>query len=154
MRKDVAPGTQACDPRVHEITAPRRVDAASRRAGGGQESGQVGVEFGTNALGVIFHLLFYLNHVAKLGTYFVPRFMYQRSSTSGPLSGTDFITNAYDVSGSFGVQYALHRRFSIFGEVGLLIRDTTSNTSPAVLLASSVTTVRPLSGIGAILYFK
>ena len=119
-----------------------------------QESGQVGLEFGTNAVGVIFHLndslalrpevtfafggsstsdinswgvggsaLVYLNHVEKLSTYFVPRFMYQRSSVSGGLSNIDVVTNTYDVSGSFGAQYSLHRRFSVFGEArSLLVR--------------------------------
>jgi hypothetical protein len=155
------------------------------RAARAQESGQVGLEFGSNAVGVIFHLsdtiavrpevtfavggsatsdinawgvgasaLFYLNHVDKLSTYFVPRFMYQRSSTSGGLSGFELITNTYDVSGSFGAQYALHRRFSVFGEVGLLIRDVTSNGSGIVISSTSVTSARPLTGIGAILYFK
>jgi hypothetical protein len=149
-----------------------------------QEAGQIGLEFGTNAVGVIFHLndsialrpevtfafggsstsdinswgvggsaLVYLNHVEKLSTYFVPRFMYQRNSISGGLSGIDVVTNTYDVSGSFGAQYALHRRFSVFGEVGLLIRDTTSNAA-FTTTSSSVTSARPLTGIGAILYFK
>src|SRR5215471_15907591 len=148
-----------------------------------QESGQVGLEFGTNAVGVLYHLndsiavrpevtfaiggsatsdinswgvggsaLFYLNHVEKLSTYFVPRFMYQRNSASG--GGIDLVTNTYDVSGSFGAQYALHRRFSVFGEVGLLIRDTTSNGSVFTTASTSVTSARPLTGIGAILYFK
>jgi predicted porin len=79
--------------------------------------------------------------------------MYQRNSISGGLSGIDVVTNTYDVSGSFGAQYALHRRFSVFGEVGLLIRDTTSNAA-FTTTSSSVTSARPLTGIGAILYFK
>jgi len=157
--------------------------APSARA---QETGQAGLELGTNAIGVIWHLndriairpegtfsfstgeiteatgwglgvsvLFYLNHVDKLSTYFVPRFLYQRTTTSSSVSALgDLTSNAYDVSGSFGAQYALHRRFSVFGEVGLLIRDTNTNALSTFLSGTSTTTVRPQTGFGAILYFK
>jgi len=147
-----------------------------------QESGQAGVTLGTNALRAVFNLndtiairpegtfsfstgdsidssgwglgtsvLFYMHRVEKLSTYFAPRFLYQRNTTSGP-SLLDITTSIYDVSGSFGAQYALHRRFSVYGEVGLLIRDTTA--SGTLLSGTSTTSVRPLTGFGGVLYFK
>ena len=158
--------------------------AAPARA---QETGKVGLTFGPNAVGVIFHLndqvairpetnfattssdtlalvtwnagasaLFYIGRKDALRMYVVPRFLYGRQ-VPGSSSTSTFLADSstYDVSGSFGAQYALHRRFAVYGEVGLdyrSIRTDTSGLGSSVAQTTSGTGTR--SGVGAILYFK
>jgi hypothetical protein len=106
--------------------------------------------------------LFYLSKHEGLRTYFSPRWAYTRvDSTSS--NGTPPITNSSTgnvqfVSGSLGAEYALGRRFAVFGEVGAgYTRTTNSPTtfSPAatLLTASTTNTIGTRSGAGVILYF-
>jgi hypothetical protein len=110
--------------------------------------------------------LFYLTKGDALRTYVSPRWAYSRSSSgsSSSLSELDdaltFETSTHTVAGSFGAQYAIARRFSVFGEVGGAF--TRSANTPqeqrasSVFTSSSRTVSRSFgarSGAGVILYF-
>jgi hypothetical protein len=106
--------------------------------------------------------LFYLSKHEGLRTYVSPRWAYTRvesTSTSGSPSFTTGSTgNVQFVSGSFGAQYTLGRRFAVFGELGLGYTHTTNSpnsSSPAVTLftESAGHTIGTRSGAGVILYF-
>jgi hypothetical protein len=106
--------------------------------------------------------LFYLTRHENLRTYVSPRWAYTRvestsSNTSSP-GISDSAGNVQFVSGSLGAQYALGRRFSVFGEIGLGYTHTTSaptNVSPAstLLTTSTTNTIATRSGAGVVLYF-
>jgi hypothetical protein len=113
--------------------------------------------------------LFYLTKGDALRTYVSPRWAYSRSSSgssgsSSSLSELDnaltFGTSTHTVAGSFGAQYAIARRFNVFGEVGGTF--TRSANTPQeqraspVFSSSSRTVSRSFgarSGAGVILYF-
>jgi|SRR5581483_3650780 len=105
--------------------------------------------------------LFYLRQWDALRTYLSPRFLYSRSTSSSTTSTTagttattnEFTSNSYFVSGSFGAEYALARRFAVYGEVG--IGYTHQSTDNSFLAAGNNTghTVSTRSGVGAIFYF-
>lgn len=102
--------------------------------------------------------LFYVSKHDGLRTYVSPRWAYTRvsSSSGSPGSTSTSIGNVQFVSGSFGAQYALGTRFSVFGEVGVGYSYTTNTpTSPLSTLATSSAThtVGTRSGAGVILYF-
>ena len=63
--------------------------------------------------------LFYFGEWDKLRAYLSPRYTYSRlTSSAGSTFSTDVRNSAYTVTGSFGAQYQLHRRFAVFGETG------------------------------------
>lgn len=111
--------------------------------------------------------LFYLWKWEALSAFVTPRYAYTRgsSTTTGggivaPAGGT---TRSHFVSGSFGAQYALGRRFSAFGEIGLgYIHTGVQNVptfvgSPVSSTSSSETTshgVSTRSGAGVVFYFR
>ena len=104
--------------------------------------------------------LFYLTRHDALRTYVSPRWAYTRTSSTssnGPVPSAQSTSagNGHFVSGSFGAQYALARRFSVFGEVGAAYtRIAVSPTSSGFLVTESVTHgVSTRSGAGVILYF-
>ena len=118
-------------------------------------------------VGVGISGLLYLSKGDALRTYVSPRFTYTRSSTtidsgvrstllpvpSGPV--TTVITN-YGAAGSLGAQYALAKRFGVFGELGLGYTHTGDQTpSPVSFLNSSTSgwTLALRSGVGVILFF-
>jgi hypothetical protein len=110
--------------------------------------------------GVGVSVVLYLGTWEGLRTYVSPRFSFARNSSSaGPAGGTrsDNWSNTYTAAGSWGAQYALGRRFSVFGEVGLsYARQTSSFTSslPNVLgTDATASTVSTRSAVGAIVYF-
>jgi hypothetical protein len=75
-----------------------------------------------SAIGIGVSALIYLGTGDKLRPYFSPRYTFARTSSSSnsELRGSSESTStSHTVAGSFGVQYALHDRFSIFGEVGV-----------------------------------
>lgn len=96
-------------------------------------------------------MLFYVQKGENLSTYVTPRFGYTRTKaeTSG-LSGPTVIWG-YQGSTSFGVQYALSRRFSVFGEAGV-VYSRRHNTSPFILNPVS-NAWSSQSGVGVIFYF-
>jgi hypothetical protein len=93
-------------------------------------------------VGVGLSGLFYLARWDALRAYVSPRFAYTHTTTtvSSPLSTTDIDSSSYLSTGSFGAQYSLGRRFSVFGEVGLTY--TTGTTTAA----ASNSLVPPIPG--------
>jgi hypothetical protein len=104
--------------------------------------------------------LFYVARFDQLRTYVSPRFSYARTTNSGtitnsfglPPSNTKTTATAWGGSGSFGAEYALSKKFSAFGEIGLGVTRTTvkSNTSVAQQHSTAWST---RSGVGVIFYF-
>ena len=103
--------------------------------------------------------LFYVSRSDNLRTYVSPRLAYGRASSTidNALTGpSESITKTTSVSGAFGAQYALHRRFGVFGEVGLGYSGSTSRSEVGIAgeirVDSDAWSTR--GGVGVILYFK
>ncbi len=113
-------------------------------------------------------LRIYVGKWDNVSTYVAPAYVYHRSSTTatttGPVglpgSGTRAETResesvSHDIRGMFGVQYAPHRKFGVFGEVG--VRYVTSEL-PGVTIsgsgglgsASTSGTTRTFGNVGAV----
>ena len=111
--------------------------------------------------------LFYLSKGDALRTYLSPRWAYSRSSSNSSSSepalddsGSVFRTSAQSLSGSFGAQYAISRRFSVFGELGGTFTHVTDvpqeSSSSSIVVSNLTTTARGVgirSGVGIVLYF-
>ena len=104
--------------------------------------------------------LFYVRQWEALRAYVVPGFAYVRTKTTSEQS--ESIVEEYAGSGSFGLQYALGRRFGIFAEVGVEYSLLKSSGGPSAaspgpqtgsVTRSTTHMVVPRSGIGAIFYF-
>jgi hypothetical protein len=102
--------------------------------------------------------LFYLRTDDRLKTYFSPRLTYSRSTNESTSSGITTSTvkstiKTVGVAGSFGAQYGLSDKFSVFGELGVGFgrAKTTSSTSQATSSKGSTWNTR--SGVGLIYYF-
>ena len=115
-------------------------------------------------VGVGLSVLFYLTTHEALRTYVSPRWSYVRTSTTNSSAGlpppgqtSATVGNGNFVSGSLGAQYALGKRFGLFGEVGVGYSHSDSGPSFAGSgVISGQTTLRTLamrSGAGVILYF-
>jgi hypothetical protein len=115
-------------------------------------------------VGVGVSALFYLTAHDALRLYVSPRWSYVRTSSTNsssslppPSQTTGSVGNGHSVSGSFGAQYALGKRFGLFGEVG--VGYTHVDNAPILTTTTVVTgqtTTRTLaarSGVGVILYF-
>jgi opacity protein-like surface antigen len=119
--------------------------------------------------GVGISALVYLSKDDDLRTYLSPRFAYSRSATdtTSPTSGslpvveTEIRGSTFSIAASFGAQYSLNRRFSVFGELGAAYSDseTTSTSSGgsgvpfAIRISSSGSGWGLRSGVGVIWYF-
>ena len=106
----------------------------------------------STAVGVGASVLFYLKQYDSLRTYVAPQWTYDHA---GPGSGTT--SHANSISGLFGAQYALGKRFSVFGETGLAFSRSTAKGDVAIA-TTDVLTVKGNSfgtrtGAGVILYF-
>ncbi len=116
----------------------------------------------TTAFGVGVSALLYAAKWDNLHAYFSPRFTYARSTTdyTGTSSTSNATSSTYTVSGSFGAQYSLGRRFAVFGEVGLAYSHLTGESSSnAVLVTNSSSSGTgnawsTRTAIGGIFYFK
>jgi hypothetical protein len=109
------------------------------------------------SVGVGVSALFYLNQWDGLRTYVAPRFSYLKARSSvdvgGPFGGDSTLrSSSYAITGLFGAQYSLHRRFSVFGEVGLGFTDQDS-TSSVLTIRSSSNTWGTRTGVGVLFYF-
>jgi opacity protein-like surface antigen len=128
---------------------------------GDSESSLSTTESDSTAVGIGGSVLFYLKEWDKLQSYFAPRYTYTHASTSststpqlpaiGAIESTT-TTNAHAFVGTFGAQYALHERFSVFGEVGAgyTHQRATSDISGIESTTSQFTT---RTGVGVIFYF-
>jgi hypothetical protein len=96
-----------------------------------------------------------------LRTYVAPRFGYAWSSLDLSIpavqgvvlpvpSGTT--SSTYNVSGSFGAQYALGRHFGVFGEAGVAYGHTTQTPMSILRSENRNTNTALRSGVGVILY--
>ena len=99
--------------------------------------------------------LFTLRQWDDVRAYAGPRFAYGRttSSSENVLDGvTELSSRTYELAGLFGVQYTPHRRFAVFGEVGIAYnnRETESGESTIVLESRNWGTQ---TGAGIIFYF-
>lgn len=101
-------------------------------------------------------VLFYLQRWDNLRAYVSPRFSFTRSTNSfvpaGAIDAAESTNKSYTGSGSFGAQYSLGDRFSLFGEIGLSVTRTTGSTD----LSSTETSGRQWTtrtGVGAAFYF-
>jgi hypothetical protein len=122
------------------------VDTSSDALGSGTT-----VNFGVSGL-------WYFQRWDNLRAYITPRFGYSRFSTS--VSTTVLTsaptTNAYSGAGSFGLQYRLHERFSVFGETGLQyshMSTTSTDVATGTSDSFSARTWSTRAGVGMIFYF-
>lgn len=108
--------------------------------------------------------MIYTGKKDNLRTYFSPRFAYGRTQTdsdpSSPSSSSESRANSYQFAGSFGAQYSLSRRFSVYGEAGLAYSSNDSTfTSSASLFGVATTgkitghTFGTRAGVGVVVYF-
>jgi hypothetical protein len=110
--------------------------------------------------------LIYVSKRDGLSTFVSPRYTYSHlsSTPSGATTATSTTTTTHGVSGSFGAQYAMGRRFSVFGEVGLAYTSGASSLSqteslggvlPATTRSETKNhTVGMRAGVGVVLYFR
>ncbi|HEY3381910.1 MAG TPA: hypothetical protein VGK32_09095 [Vicinamibacterales bacterium] len=106
--------------------------------------------------------LFYVARKDGLRTYVSPRFSYVRSNSTSagqgpPASESENTGATYSATGSFGAQYLLAKRFSVFGEVGFSYGRQTSSfaSTTAYVIGSdgSAHTWGTRSTVGVIVYF-
>jgi opacity protein-like surface antigen len=68
-------------------------------------------------------VLVYFGGREGLRPYFSPRFMFNatssEASSSSAVGGSSGASHYYSISGSAGAEYALGRRFAVFGELGI-----------------------------------
>jgi hypothetical protein len=77
-----------------------------------------------NTWGVGLSALLYLQKSDSLSTYVSPRVAFRRSTERWQqYEPREVVIDSWQASGSLGAQYALVRRFTVFGEVGLAYTD-------------------------------
>lgn len=115
-------------------------------------------------LGFGLSALIYTGKTDKLRTYFSPRFAYARTQTNSdagtPTSSSGTTANSYTFAGSFGAQYSLSRRFSVYGEAGLAYSRSDSTFKSTASLSGVATGTTTSHGfgtraaVGVVVYFK
>jgi hypothetical protein len=154
----------ALRPEVGVQKASNEVTATSSPSVGGATITNSSVNVNDNwQVGIGLSALFYLSKPDKLRTYISPRWAYTRTSSTSattPASGansTGSTGNGNFVSGSFGAQFALARRFSVFGEIGLGYSRTVvapaGSTSATLFTESASWNLATRSGAGIVFYF-
>jgi opacity protein-like surface antigen len=95
------------------------------------------INISSSTIGFNVSALVYMRNADRLKTYVSPRLEYSRVSgsvTSDVLATTlltDTDSHAWGGAGSFGAQFALNDRFSVFGEAGLGFSRSTTPSAPA-----------------------
>jgi len=102
--------------------------------------------------------LWYFQRWDNLRAYVSPRFGYSRfsASISTTVLSSAPTTNAYSGAGSFGLQYRLHDRLSVFGETGLQYNHASTTSTDVATGTSDSTSAHTWStraGVGMIFYF-
>jgi hypothetical protein len=125
-------------------------------------------ETDSTTVGAGVSALFYLWKQEALTAFLTPRYAYTRGTGTTAGSGAagapfDITTKSRFVGGSFGAQYALSRKFSVFGEIGLgYTHSRVDNASTSGGFASGTSTtstetmshgVSTRSGAGVVFYF-
>jgi hypothetical protein len=112
-----------------------------------------------SAVSVGVSALFYISRSDNLATYVSPRYSYLHSTSEAEFEGPQFIedsiessTNGHAFAGSFGAQYFLGTRFSVFGELGLSYGRTTRSTD-RLDDEPRASTFGLASNVGVVLYF-
>jgi hypothetical protein len=129
-------------------------------------------EFSADSKGVSVggSVLFYVSKWEQVRAYVSPRVLYGHiTSESTGAVGVSLKNSTYNVVGSFGAQYTPHKRFAVFGEVGLGYSHSESSTTTTLSIPSVLppgleptrpTTTSTQTGfgtrttVGAIFYFK
>lgn len=124
-------------------------------------TGSVVTTSSATTVGVGVSGLFYVAGKDELQMYISPRFTYGRNSSSTESapggSRSENTSDNYSLAGSFGAQYALGKRFAVFGEVGVVYAwQTSSFSSTAANVIGNESTGRSVStrtAAGVIVYF-
>jgi hypothetical protein len=128
---------------------------------GKSESPLSTTEGDTFSIGVGVSGIFYLKQWDKLRTYLSPRYTYSHgesttTSTFDSLFAEDSentqTSKAHTFMGTFGAQYAVHERFSVFGEVGASFARQRSRSDLNDLRSTS-NQFATRTAVGVILYF-
>ena len=101
------------------------------------------------AVGPGISALFYLTRWDNVRSYLAARYAYSHLSSKATLDGSTLREDSsatHSTSGSLGVQFTPHRRFGVFGEIGLSFSHSSDE-------GRSGSTLGVRTGIGAILYF-
>jgi hypothetical protein len=172
--------------RVADRVAVRPEITLSRSTGEARGSDLAGVAPSSTdestGVGAGISALFYVRRSDALRAYVSPRFAYTRASTSASTGGSTVVAlstsnstfQSYLTSGSFGAQYALGRRFGVFGEVGVsysrtstavsstfttglttFVNGVVTQSTRAQTISSSghSSTIAARSGVGVIIFF-
>jgi hypothetical protein len=121
----------------------------------GIAEGVSGTSSDTWAVGFGVSALIYLKQWDALQTYVAPRFTYSRgtSTVESAFGGeSDLTSEGFSLNGLFGAQYALHRRFSVFGEVGVGFTGSETRLSRVDGKTES-TSFGTRTGVGVIFFF-
>jgi len=117
------------------------------------------------AVGTGVSALLYVTKRDGLGLYVSPRYTYSHLSAapSASRAAASTTTSTHGVSGSLGAQYAMGRRFGVFGEVGLMyarglietpeIEGGPNSPLPTSQSESRNRSIGLRSGVGIVLYF-
>lgn len=105
--------------------------------------------------------LYYFDRRDRLATYVSPRYAFKRSSTTidgeGPFGGEEQESSSrtHLFSGSFGAQYWLNERFSVFGELGLAYQHGSAGDDDDDLPGeeSTANAFGTRSAVGIVFYF-
>lgn len=113
----------------------------------------VSVSSDTWAIGTGLSGLFYVRQWDDLHLYVSPRWTYSHGSSSSSTLPIDTGLNSWSLTGSVGAQYALGKRFGVFGEVGFGYQH--SHETGGSLIQTDITshTIGTRTGVGVILYF-
>jgi hypothetical protein len=103
----------------------------------------------STSIGVGASALYYLSDRDNLRPYVAPRWMYGHSDPGS--GGTSITTNT--ISGAFGAQYALSKRFSVFGESGLSYTHSTAKSDVLATITVKGNGIATHTAAGVILYF-
>jgi hypothetical protein len=96
--------------------------------------------------------LIYMSRWDNVRTYVSPRYAVSRlsASNSSPGGSNESSNTAHAFSGSIGAEYAAHRRFGVFGEVGVAINRLSVESQVST---QHSTTISIRSVVGGILFF-
>lgn len=121
--------------------------------------GGVGVDGSAFTYGIGVSALLYVGQWDSLRAYICPRLSYNKaSSTNTPstssITASKNSTSGPSLVGSFGVQYSLHRKFSVFGEAGFGYTSQTSTfTAGTTRSELDNDTWSSRAGVGVVFYF-
>lgn len=97
-------------------------------------------------------VLFYTLQRDALSTYIAPAYGYARG-TNESSTGLESTSRAHNISGSFGVQYRLGERVSVFGETGISFTTTKLEADDAFGSSTSSDRFGNRSAVGVVFYF-